>query len=218
MNSMDDLQKIKDTLFSAVICDSLDSLGFRNQSPRLQFHAYTGIQKMAGRCKTTLWVDMHHEDPEPYALELKAVDSCAPGEILVAAAGGSVRSGIWGELLSTAASNRGCAGTLIHGAVRDIARMTEMRFPVFATARSTYDSLNRQRVVDMDIPVEIGGVTFAPGDLVFCDEDGVVVIPQEVEKEVIVKAFEKVSAENMTRTEIKNGMKALEAYKKYGVL
>jgi 4-hydroxy-4-methyl-2-oxoglutarate aldolase len=215
---LEDLQKIKDRLFSAVICDALDSMGYRNQSPRTQFHAYTGIQKLVGRCKTTLWADMYHDDPNPYDLELRAVDSCGPGSVLIAAASGSVRSGIWGELLSTAASNRGCVGTLVHGAVRDISKMTEMHFPVFATAKCIYDSLHRQRVIDMDIPVEIDGVIFSPGDLVYCDEDGVVVIPQAVEKEVIAKAFKKVSAENITRDEIKRGMKAADAYQKYGVL
>lgn len=215
---LEDLQRIKDRLFSAVICDALDSMGYRNQSPRTQFHAYTGIQKLVGRCKTTLWADMYHDDLNPYDLELKAVDSCEPGSVLIAAASGSVRSGIWGELLSTAASNRGCVGTLVHGAVRDIFKMTEMRFPVFATAKCIYDSLHRQRVIDMDIPVEIDGVIFSPGDLVYCDEDGVVVVPRAVEKEVIARAFKKVGAENVTRDEIKKGMKAAEAYQKYGVL
>jgi regulator of RNase E activity RraA len=218
MDLPEDLQTIKDKLYSAVICDALDGMGFRNQSPRIQFHAYTGIDKLVGRCKNTLWIDMFHEDPNPYDLELQAVDSCNPGDILIAAASGSLRSGIWGELLSTAAFNSGCAGALVHGAVRDIPKMREMGFPVFATAKCIYDSLNRQRVVDIDIQVEIDGVLFSPGDLVFCDEDGVVVIPRNIENEVIEKALKKVSAENITRDEIRNGMKAVEAYKKYGVL
>ena len=218
MTILEDLQKIKDKLYSAVICDALDGMGYRNQSPCIQFHAYTGINKLVGRCKNTLWVDMYHEDPNPYELELQAVDTCKPGDILVAAASGSVRSGIWGELLSTAALNSGCVGALVHGAVRDIAKMTAMGFPVFAVGKCIYDSLNRQRVVDVDIPVEIGGVFFSPGDLIFCDEDGVVVIPRHIENEVIEKAIKKVNSENITRDEIKNGMKATEAYKKYGVL
>lgn len=218
MDLTKDLNRLSNSLYSAVICDALDGLGYRNQSPRIDFRAFTGINKLIGRCKTTLWVNMYHEDPDPYELELQAVDSCDPGDILVAAAGGSCRSGIWGELLSTAARNRGCIGALVHGAVRDVPKMTAMEFPVFAIAKSPYDSMNRQRVVDLDVPVEIDGVNFSPGDLIFCDEDGVVVIPQKVEKETLQKAFEKVGAENITRDEIKNGMKATEAYKKYGVL
>lgn len=212
------LETLQEKLYTAVICDALDSLGYTQQSPRLSFEAYTGIDRLAGRCKTTLWVDMYHEDTDPYALELQAVDSCQPGEVLIAAASGSVRSGIWGELLSTAARNAGCVGTIVHGAVRDIRQMRQMQFPVFATAKCIYDSLHRQRVVDVDVAVEIDGVYFRPGDLVFADVDGIVVIPQEVEDEVIEKSLNKVEAENVTRTEIKNGMKAAVAYEKYGVL
>ena len=212
------IETLQEKLYTAVICDALDSLGYTHQSPRLSFHAYTGIDRLVGRCKTTLWVDMHHQDPHPYELELQAVDACQPGDVLIAAASGSVRSGIWGELLSTAARNAGCVGTIVHGAVRDIRQMTQMQFPVFATAKSIYDSLHRQRVVDVDVPVEIDGVRFQPGDLVFADVDGIVVIPQEVEAEVIEKSLHKVEAENVTRTEIKQGMKATDAYKKYGIL
>jgi len=212
------LETIQEKLFSAVISDALDSVGYHKQSPNVAFKAYTGTDKLVGRCKTTLWADMYQDDPNPYELELKAVDNCQPGDILIAAANGSIRSGIWGELLSTAAQNSGCHGVIVHGAVRDVAQMCEMKFPVFATATSIYDSLNRQRVIDIDIPVEIGGVIFTPGALIFCDKDGIVVIPQEVEREVIERAINKMGAENITRSEIKNGMKATDAYKKYGIL
>ena len=81
------LEVIQNKLFSAVICDALDSLGYRNQSPNIQFKAYTNMNTVVGHCKTTLWADMYHEDPNPYELELKAVDNCQPGDILIAAAG-----------------------------------------------------------------------------------------------------------------------------------
>lgn len=212
------LEEIESRLYSAVISDALDSLGFRHQSIRADLRPFTGTRKLTGRCKTTLWADMYHQDPDPYALELKAVDECRPGDVLIAAAGGSVRSGIWGELLSTAARNSGCRGAIVHGAVRDIARMREMQFPVFASATCVYDSLHRQRVIDLDIPVEIGGVVIHPGNLIFADEDGLVVVPGDVEMEAMERAMQKVDAENITRDAIKKGMKALAAYQKYGVL
>jgi regulator of RNase E activity RraA len=93
-----------------------------------------------------------------------------------------------------------------------------MNFPVYARATCVYDSLNRQRVVDVDIPVEIDGVTFGPGCLVFSDEDGVVVVPREVEAEAIQRAWDKVHAENVVRDSIRDGMKAVDAFAKYGVL
>lgn len=212
------IEEIEQKLYGAVISDALDSLGYRNQSPGIPLHAFTGIEKLVGRCKPTLWADMFHEDPAPYELELLAVDSCREGDVLIAAAGGSMRSGIWGELLSTAARNSGCRGVVVDGAVRDIATMRQMKFPVFARGRSVYDSLHRQRVIDMDVPVEIAGVTFEPGALVFCDPDGVVVIPLAAEKEALDRAFRKVEAENISRDAIRQGMKATEAYKKFGIL
>ncbi len=212
------LQELKDQLYVAVISDVLDQLGYKNQATRITFHAYTGISKLIGRCKTTLWADMYDVDTNPYELELKAVDSCQPGDILIGAAGGSNRSGIWGELLSTAARNSGCEGVIVHGAVRDIDKMREMGFPVFATSKNPYDSQNRQRVIDLDVTVEIDGVKFNPGDIVMADEDGIVVIPREVEEQVIKAALQKVSAENITRDAIKGGMKAMDAYLKFGVL
>lgn len=215
---MTNFDQLKAVLYSAVISDVLDQRGYTNQATRIPFQAYTGIQKLVGRCKTTLWMDMYNVDPNPYEQELRAVDSCRPGDVLICAAGGSTRSAIWGELLSTAARNQGCLGAIVHGAVRDITKMQEMQFPVFATARNPYDSQNRQRVVDMDIVVEIDGVKFSPGDLVFVDEDGIVVIPEQVEAEILRAAFAKVNAENITRDAIRNGMKATEAYEKYGVL
>lgn len=209
---------MRETLHCAVICDALDSLGLKNQSPRVPLAPHTVSRLLVGRCKTTLWADMSHEDPQPYALELKAVDTCRPDDVMIAAAGGSMRSGIWGELLSTAARNSGCAGVIVDGAVRDVRQMNEMSFPVFARGRCIYDSLNRQRVIDIDVPVEIDGVTFSPGDLVFADQDGVVVVPQDVETEAVRRAWDKVHAEDVTRDAIKGGMKATDAYGKYGVL
>ena len=212
------LPELEKKLYVAVISDVLDQMGYRQQATRSAFHPYTGTEKLLGRCKTTLWADVFDVDKNPYELELKAVDSCQPGDVLICAAGGSNRSGIWGELLSTAARNSGCVGVIVYGAVRDVAKMREMNFPVFATAKNVYDSQNRQKVIDVDVAVEIDGVVFNPGDLVMADEDGIVVIPNKIEKEVIEAALLKIDAENVTRDAIKNGMKATEAYQKYGVL
>lgn len=212
------LDMMRQVLSTAVVCDALDAAGLPHQSPRVPIRPLTVVGLLVGRCRTTLWGDMAHADPRPYELELRAVDACQPGDVLVAAAGGSMRSGIWGELLSTAARNSGCAGVVVDGAVRDVRRMTQMGFPVFARGTSPYDSQNRQRVVDLDVPVEIDGVRFAPGDLVFADEDGVVVVPRAAEEAVVRRAWDKAHAENVTRDAIRDGMKAVAAYEKYGVL
>lgn len=212
------LDLIREHMSSAVICDALDSIGYTRQSPRLPFQQLTVRGILVGRCRTTLWADMFHADPHPYELELQAVDSCQPDDVLIAAAGGSVRSGIWGELLTTAVQNGGCVGAIIDGAARDVTKMRAMNFPVIARGTCLYDSKDRQRVIDVNIPVEIDSVVFSPGDLVVSDEDGIVLVPQSVETEVLQLAWEKVHAENEVRDAIRNGMKAVAAYEKFGVL
>src|SRR5687768_2458935 len=101
---------LREKLYSAVVADALDAEGYPHQSPRVQLRPLTAAGVLVGRCKTTLWADMAHPDPKPYELELAAVDSLRPDDVMIAAAGGSMRSGIWGELLTTAAQNGGCVG------------------------------------------------------------------------------------------------------------
>lgn len=213
------LAMAREVLSVPLLCDACDSIGLRHQSPRLSFQSLTTPQRfLLGWCKTTLWADMAHVDPKPYELELLAVDTCSPDDVLIAAAAGSNRSGIWGELLTTAARNKGCVGVVVDGGVRDVAKMREMQFPVFARHVNPYDSRDRQRVIDIDISVEIDGVTFSPGDLVAADEDGVVVVPKEHSQKVLSLAWTKAHAENQVRDAIRAGMSATEAFRTFGVL
>jgi 4-hydroxy-4-methyl-2-oxoglutarate aldolase len=212
------LPMMRESLYSAVVADALDAVGYRNQSPRISISPMSVEGVLVGRCRTTACVNSLQKDPRPYELELKAVDSCEPNEVIIAAAGGSMLSGIWGELLSTAARNRGCVGAIVDGAVRDVKQMRAMQFAVFARGTCVYDSLDRQQVVDFQIPVEIAGVTFNPGDLVFADVDAIVVVPRSVELEVMRLAWNKVHAENAMRDAIRGGMKASDAYQKFQIL
>jgi len=213
------LATMREFLSVALICDALDSIGLRQQSPRLEFKQLTvGSNLLIGRAKTTLWADMAHVDPEPYKLELQAIDSAQLDDIIICAAQGSMRSGIWGELLSSAARNRGCVGVIVEGAVRDVAKMREMNFPVYARGTSPYDSRDRQRVIDYDVAIEMGGVPIQPGDLIAADDDGLVIVPQSVEIDVIQRAWDKVHAENKVRDAVRGGMSATEAFATFGVL
>ena len=212
------IEMMRENLYAAVVSDALDALGYKNQSPRVPMPPQTVEGVLIGRCKTTQWEDIDFEDSSPYELELQAIDACQPDDVLICAADGSMHSGVWGELLSTASKNRGCVGAIIHGAVRDISKIKSLGFAVYASGRCVYDSMNRQRVISIDEPVQIDGVTFCSGDLVIADEDGVVVVPQEIEQQAILNAWKKVQDENINRDAIINGMLATEAYKKYGVL
>jgi 4-hydroxy-4-methyl-2-oxoglutarate aldolase len=205
-------------LYVAVVADVLDALGARHQLAAVELRRLSGAAPLVGRAKTTLWEDRDAIDPRPYELELAAVDACGPDDVLVAAADGSLQSGIWGELLSTAAQNRGCVGAIVDGAVRDVAKMNAAGFCVYARRACPRDSLHRQRVVAVDVAVSVGGVRIEPGELVLADDDGLVVVPRALETEALAKAVEKVTAEDRVRDEIRAGASATEVFRKYGVL
>jgi regulator of RNase E activity RraA len=205
-------------LTAALALDMLDAHGLRRQAIPGGIAPRTGVQATVGRAKTLLWMDFAHNDPSTYVLELEAVDSIRPGEIIVCATGGSQRAGIWGELLTTAAQRNGARGIVTDGAVRDVAQMDAAGFPVFARHLSPYDSFNRQKVVAYDVPVEIDGVRIEPGDLVFADRDGVVIVPSAVEAEIIAAALDKGKREDGFRAGVRGGMSLAAAYDHFKVL
>jgi regulator of RNase E activity RraA len=136
----------------------------------------------------------------------------------VFACGSSGRIAPWGELLSTAARSRGAAGAVMDGMTRDIRAIRAMRFPVFAGGIGPLDSKGRGRIMSLDVPVQVGGARVCPGDLVFGDADGVVVVPGEVESRVIAAALAKVAGEDATREALARGEKLADVFRRHGIL
>jgi regulator of RNase E activity RraA len=156
--------------------------------------------------------------PDPYTMEIEAVDSLLPGEVAVVGTQRSLRNAPWGELLSTASRARPARGAIIDGMVRDVQKIEELGFPVFASGIKPVDSLGRGSVTAYNVPVDCGEVIVNPGDFVFADFDGVVVIPKAVVNQVIELASDKVRRENNSRAELMKGAYLRDVYKKYGVL
>ena len=213
-----DFEAIERKLYSAVISDILDSLGYRNQTMDPLIRPLVNDMVVAGIAKTVMAADVHRLPEKPYAKQIEVLDQIKPGEIFVATLNGSHRSAFFGELLSTATRARGGRGAVIDGLSRDSKKIIEMGFPVFSRGFRPTDSLGRNEVMEYDVPISCGGVTVNPGDLIFADMDGVVVVPSPLIEEVITKALDKVGAENLVRTAIQNGMKVAEAWEKFGVL
>lgn len=211
-------EHVEQNLYTAVLADSLDELGFRQQAMRETIRPLSPDLVFAGWARTILCMDVYHMCENPYDIEIEAVDSLLPGEIAVVATGDSKRNAPWGELLSTAALSRGARGAVIDGLVRDVKKIQSLGFPVFATGIKPVDSRGRGLVVDYNIPVECQGVLVTPGDLVVADFDGVVVVPAAVVTEAVRMATDKVSRENHSRAELMNGMLLRQVYDKYGVL
>jgi regulator of RNase E activity RraA len=206
------------TLYTAVISDALDDLGNRDQAMAEHLRPVVPDVTLVGWARTIICMDVYHVDDDPYGLEIEAVDSILPGEVVVVATGGSRRNAPWGELLSTAAIARGARGAVVDGLLRDVRRIQQLRFPVFAAGMKPVDSKGRGRVVGYNVPVLCGGVLVQPGDLVVGDFDGIVVVPAARVDEVVRLATDKVTRENHSRDELRNGAYLRAVYDKYGVL
>jgi len=209
---------VEGRLYTAVLSDALDELGFRQQAMRETIRPLSPDLVFAGWARTILCMDVHYICEKPYEMEIEAVDSLLPGEVAVVATGDSTRNAPWGELLSTAAQSRGARGAVIDGLVRDVKKIQALGFPVFATGIKPVDSKGRGVVVDYNIPVDCQGVLVTPGDLVVADFDGIVVVPAAAVNETVRLATDKVSRENNTRQELMNGALLRDVYDKYGVL
>jgi len=217
----DDLEMIqfmKTKLYSAVLSDSLDQFGLYDQAMRADIRPIYPEAVIVGRALTIMSIDIYERTEEPYKLEIEAVDSLKPGNILVASTGRSVRTCFWGELLSTAAQVRGAYGAIIDGYIRDTRRIIDMQFPVFCAGMKPVDSNGRGIVADYNCAINCGDVIVSSGDIVFGDIDGIVVIPKQVEKEVIEWSWAKVEGENKTREELRQGKYLRDVYEKYGIL
>ncbi len=209
---------VERTLYTAVVSDSLDQLGVRHQAMREYLRPVHKKCKFAGWARTIACSDVYHVVTDPYAMEIEAVDSLLPDEVAIIGTQKSQRNAPWGELLSTASKARGARGAVVDGLIRDIDKIEELGFPVFAAGIKPVDSMGRGLVTSYNVPVECGEVIVNPGDLVFADYDGVVVIPSNMVKEVVALAADKVQREDGSRAELMAGGYLRDVFKKYGVL
>jgi 4-hydroxy-4-methyl-2-oxoglutarate aldolase len=205
-------------LYSGVVADILDEFGCRNQAMRQDIRPLERDFVIAGRAKTILAVDVYEIPEDPYKLEIESIDSLKEGDVVVACTNRSTRNGYWGELLSTASMARGARGAVIDGISRDTKKILELGFKVFTAGFKPLDSRGRGLVIDYDCPVECGDILVRPGDVIFADCDGVVVIPRDVVTEVVPRALDKVERENSSRDELKRGAYLRDVFAKYGAL
>jgi len=204
--------------FSSVIMDTLDSLGRRVQCMDPRIRPLVPSMRAWGEA-VTIRFDAVVEMPQlPYGLEIQAVDGLREGQVLVSQCNSPELSAAWGGLLSTAARARGARGMVTDGGARDYAEIVELGFPTFCRGHTPYDSLGRMDVTEINIAIRCGGIDVRPGDLIFADVDGTVVVPQELSDEVISKAWEKVNGESRVRDALRSGAGVAETFAKYRIL
>lgn len=222
----DELFKLMEQeLFVAVIGDILDKLNFRHQFLPYDIKPIRDDMIVLGRAMTVLTVDYPGDKVDgqtewgqmAYGLLLRALDDLKPNEVYVST-GGTLDYAMWGELMATRAIHLGAKGAVLDGFSRDTTGVLNLNFPTFSRGGYAQDSGARSRVIDYRIPVEIGKVSVSPGELIFGNRDGVLVIPKEVEEEAITLALEKSRTEDLVKEAIENGMSTELAFKTYGVM
>ncbi len=204
-------------LYTALVGDVLDTFDRHWQFLPAQCRPLRPDMIVAGRAMTVHEVDVPPDSSEqPFGLMFEALDSLQPHEVYVAA-GGSPSYALWGELMSTAARARGAAGAVLAGPTRDTRGILAMDFPVFSYGSYAQDQRGRGRVIAHRVPLDIGGVCVRPGDIVFGDIDGVVIVPRQMEEDVINAALEKSRKEKTAKKELAGGRLAAEVFKAYGI-
>ncbi|MBB4123752.1 RraA family protein [Martelella radicis] len=208
---------VRSELYTPVVGDILDAMGLYHQFLPQPIQPMLTEMKLVGRAMPVLMIDVYGPQAEPFGKLTHALDQLEQGDIYLAS-GGDMRCAYWGELLTATARTRGAVGAVVNGYHRDTPMVLDQDWPVFSRGRFAQDSGVRTKVIDYRCPIEIGSVWIEPGDLVFGDLDGVLIVPQKHETEVIERAVEKVRAEKTVRKAIEGGMTATAAFEKYGVL
>ena len=221
-NTLDEVvAEMRATFFCSMISDVLDGLGHTNQALAPSMRPLDEDLLMVGRARTMLYADVYARpgpDENHYALEIGLVDDLKPGDIVVAACGKTGRIAPWGGLLSTAATVRGATGAVMDGFVRDIKHVRELKLPVYSGGIAPLDSMGRGKVIEVDVPVECAGVLVHPGDILFGDADGCIVIPKALEQAVLEAGREKLAAESKSLDALKAGRRLTDVYEEFGVL
>ncbi|MBY0527994.1 MAG: RraA family protein [Gemmataceae bacterium] len=208
----------RDLLYSSVLADVLDGLGHRNSVLPADLRPLKPEWRILGRAATLACAPVAEVPAKPYALELECIDALKRGDVLVGTTHGDRGSALWGELLSTAARAHGAVGAVIDGMTRDAAKILEMNFPVFAAGFIPLDSKGRIDAISHGQPIRVGDCVVQPGDWVFGDIDGIVVVPANLADQAFAGALDKVRGENKVREELARGRSVREVFAEYGIL
>lgn len=216
----------KRELFVALLGDVMDKLGYQHQFLPPTIKPLRSDFVVIGRAMPVLEADVFCEEAEntrnplmkkPFGIMFEALDSLKEDEVYICT-GSSPNYALWGGLMSTRAIRLGAAGAVLHGYSRDTSEVLNLNFPTFSFGGYAQDQGPRGKVIDYHVPIEIEGIKVAPGDIVYGDRDGVVIIPKEVEVEAFTGAIEKARGEQLVKKALEAGMSTVDAFEKYGIM
>jgi regulator of RNase E activity RraA len=224
-NDQECFQRIKEELFTAVIGDIMDKMGYTHQFLPPQIRPLREDMVVVGRAMTVLEADcLEHVEQganpslsKSFGLMLEALDDLQENEVYICT-GASPSYALWGEIMSARAMHLKASGAVVNGYSRDTRGILDLNFPTFSYGPYAQDQAPRGKVIDSRVPIEMGTTRINPGDIVVGDLDGVCVIPRAIEEEVVAAALEKARGERVVLKRIQEGMSAVEAFKQYGIM
>ena len=216
----------KEELFTALVGDVLDKLGYLHQFLSPSVKPLRSEMVVIGRAMPVLEADVFSESEansknplmkQPFGLMFEALDDLKQNEVYICS-GSSPSYALWGGLMSTRALRLKAAGVVVDGYSRDTNEIEHLNFPTFSIGTYAQDQGPRGKVLDYRIPIEFNGVKVNPGDIVFGDRDGVIIVPQNIEREAFEGAISKARGEKLVKKALEDGMTTVEAFNKFGIM
>ncbi len=216
----------KKELFVALVGDVLDKLGFQHQFLAPQVKPLRDDFITIGRAMPVLEADVFEEEVQnthnpvmkkPFGIMFEALDSLRENEVYICS-GASPRYALWGGLMSTRAIRLGAAGAVLNGYSRDTSEILNLNFPTFSFGGYAQDQGPRGKVIDYNVSIEFDNIRVNPGDIIYGDRDGVLVVPQEVENDAFAGAIEKARGEKLVQKALREGMSTVDAFDKFGIM
>ncbi len=225
-NDKELIKLIKDELYTAVIGDIMDKMGYVHQFLDPRIRPLKDGMKLVGRAMTVLEADVvsnatsNGVNPvlkQSFGIMLQALDDLREDEVYICS-GASPNYALWGELMSARAQQCKAAGAVVNGYSRDTNGILALGFNCFSYGPYAQDQAPRGKVIDYRVPITVNDVLVNDGDMIVGDIDEVCVVPRQIEEEVFTLALEKARGERVVLKKIKEGMSSVEAFEKYGIM
>jgi 4-hydroxy-4-methyl-2-oxoglutarate aldolase len=219
-NDMEEICERYRRLYAGVIYDVLEHLGYPNQVLTREFAPLLPQMKLAGPAFTVKGTTSSERDETLRYRRLQMIKNMCRPCIEVRDRGTPFQLALYGELSATSAAAHGAVGALVDGGVRDTSFLISMNFPVFARYRTPVEAFGRWAMLEHQVPILLSGqltdtVQVNPGDFIFGDYDGVLVIPKEMIETVLVECERISGIETDARLEFARGDDPLEVFKRH---
>jgi 4-hydroxy-4-methyl-2-oxoglutarate aldolase len=220
MNEMEQICERYKKLYGGVVYDVLDHFGFPDQTLTHDFAPLSAGIKLAGPAFTVKGAMSCEKNVEGRYRRLKMIKEMSRPCIEVRDGGTPYHVAIYGELSATTAVAHGATGAIVNGGTRDCSFLNAMAFPVFTRYRTPVEAFGRWQLSDYQVPVRLDGetsdsVVVKPGDFIFGDYDGVLVVPKDFTMDVLLECERIVGIEDHAREEFARGEDPVAVFERH---